>query len=482
MFFFSSVVKSPFGNAFYEHSRIFSDQIHTYRNRDLELAYQWDFSLDKSLRANLTFPYIYFLSIELSRCSFANLVIHDCKEEEITEDWFTEAQKVKLISKYKFMFCGRHSTKTVYPSCSNVAVEIERQQYVVMEIHMYFSVVDNKIRNIPPAPTLPRSLKCIISSVVDPVVLQIFRVVVRKFLVVTIHFEMFPELQLKVFDGPGPLSRLLLFPTNVSQTGNKQQVVTSSFQCEIHCYNCRKLAYSSSRQPIKPHIEKLLVYPGSSDDITYPDHCYSNPACLVTVETTPGFHLNLSVVDILYFGQNNTDTCSYAGLSAYESESEISTTCVKTNNRLELANYQYTKYGFQNIYSSNHSLLLVFYSFKEYGNIQLTMRISTTRCKPKPVAFCDSYDFNQLELKSRYKHTSRGKVVLLEKATEECNIVQFSLNWVKGSFFKDGNPKAKCVMTVATEHVLDFGKIAQMNVTGFIRGKFSLVCSQPTLK
>ena len=472
-------MKSPLGNAFYEFSRILSDQIHTFKREYFGLHYQWDFSLDKSLRPNLTFPYIYFSSVALSRCEFANLVIHDCREDIVTDNWITGKQDVSIASKHRFLFCGRHSITTVYPRCSNVAIKIKRQQYVVMDIHIFFSVFDGyTIGNIPPTSPSPKNIFCTVNFFADTISLQIFRVVVPRFLVIAIHFAIFPKLHLDLFDGPGPLSKPLTFCTNFSQMGNKQHVITSSFQCVIYCYNCRELSYIPLKQKIQGQIKKFVVSPGFLQNIIYPYHCQSKPTCFLNIETSSALHLNLSVGDMLYFGQNNTQACPYAGVAVYENEIKISTICVKTNNRFEIANYQHSKYVFQNIYSSNASLLLVIYSYKEYGDIQFTLRISTTRCQLKLLVFCISQEFSQVGLKSRYKHSSRDKVVLPTKA-DKCTILQFSLSRVKNPYFQNGKPKEKCLVTVHTENVLEFGQDIQIYVTGFFRGMFLVVYSQP---
>ena len=68
--------------------------------------------------------------------------------------------------------------------------------------------------------------------------------------------------------------------------------------------------------------------------------------------------------------------CTFAGITVYnvnsDSYKEITTERILFSNILP----------FRNIYSRSNETLLVLYSYKEYGNLSLTMQFSSTKCKP----------------------------------------------------------------------------------------------------
>ena len=481
---FFAVVKTPLGNAFHEFSVQMSDKLHVYGLHQSKIVYQWDFNCDKHLRQNLIFQFIYFSSAELSRCHFAKLIIFDCKEETFFWNIVTETQDVVIQSNYKFIFCGIHSTTNVYSKCSNLAVQIQPQHYVAFDIHFLFSVFDrDKVRSIPLGAisgsgradlqnTRLHHLVCKVDILVATLRVNIYSIVVPKFLVVYLQLNISPKLSLKVFNGPGPLSKLLTFIAHVVRRGTEQYSVTSSFQCVIHCFDCSNLAYSSHISWTLGYSANLVVSPGSFHRMSYSNSFDGNITYLLKLQTKSGFHLNLSVTDMSYMGQNNTETCSYAGVAAYENESEISTLCLKSRNRFDLSNYNHSEYVFQTIYSSNENLLVVLYSYELYGSINLTLTVSTTTCELKPVSICDGEQFKQTDLPHIYSCPSRSKVIL-SMDNEGCNIVQISLSQVQQHFFSTGRPKQKCLTTVHTGKILASAKNIQMSVTGFFRGKFT---------
>ncbi len=475
-----AVVKSPLGNAFHEFSSKMSDKIHHYLSRRSKIVYQWNFNCDKHLRQNLTLQFIYFSSAELSRCHFAKLIIFDCKQEQFFWNIVTKRQDVVIQSNYKFIFCGIHSTTNIYSRCSNLAVQIQPQHYVALDIHFLFSVFDrDKIRSIPPGSgraglqnTASNHLVCKVAILVATLRMEIYRIAVPKFLNIFLQSNISSELPFIVFDGPGPLSKLLTFTAHVIRKGTEQYSITSSFQCVIHCFDCSNLTYSSHKSRTMGYSANLVVSPGSFHRISYSSGLDGNITYLLKLQTNFGFHLNLSLTDMSYVGQNNTISCSYAGLATYENESEISTLCLKSRNRFDLSNYNHSEYVFQTIYSSNENLLVVLYSYELYGSINLTLTVSTTTCELKPVSICDGEQFKQTDLTHIYSFPSRSKVILsMDK--EGCNIVQLSLSQVKNHFSSTGKPKQKCLTTVHIEKILASAKIIQMSVTGFFRGRFT---------
>ena len=124
---------------------------------------------------------------------------------------------------------------------------------------------------------------------------------------------------------------------------------------------------------------------GSSINVTYPNilTCGKNTICTMNIETNVGFKVHLSTIHAKYSGEYNTDYCSFAGVSAHDSGNEISSFCPKQSQSIEGSDYT-----FPTIYSSGYTLLIVFYSYKEYGTMNVNLTISRTLCQAIQINVC----------------------------------------------------------------------------------------------
>ncbi len=127
--------------------------------------------------------------------------------------------------------------------------------------------------------------------------------------------------------------------------------------------------------------------------------------CVFKLNTELGYHVNLSVVNMTHKGENNTPACEFAGLSAFDSDMEISTLCVKPDFNFDILKMPHygtnNLYSFPNIYSANSNMTLVLYSFEAYAHAKVTFMISTTTCTPMRKQICESTAIELLEEKGQ---------------------------------------------------------------------------------
>ncbi len=230
--------------------------------------------------------------------------------------------------------------------------------------------------------------------------------------------------------------------------------------------------------------------------LKYPAHrnCGDYKFCAIYLTTTLGMMINLSITDIKYKGQNNTSTCSFGGLAAFDAGTEISTVCLKPNHILETTTFGENNYVFPNIYSKGNHMHLFLYFYKEYGHIYFELNLSTTHCRSILVNTCEGKDrkpIYDLFLTQVRKYN-------LEVKDEECFILQLRYGaqdlednqhhhgisstkrlprmlgkkpFVKNfNFMYQKSPVERCQMEIHPETKSQKGHKIQMDITAFFRG------------
>ena len=92
-------------------------------------------------------------------------------------------------------------------------------------------------------------------------------------------------------------------------------------------------------------------------------------------------HVNLTLMNVTYSGFNDP-LCTFAGITLYglnnNSYKEITNLCTSVD----------SIFTYRDIYSKSIETLLVVYCYKEYGILNLTMQLSTTKCEPVKINTC----------------------------------------------------------------------------------------------
>ncbi len=463
--------------------------------------YHWSFYLDKFFTLNLTFHHVYFSSTNINECYFANLTVNDCaKTKSIVLEWdervdwrspkwtHREIKHGIVTSVYNFTFCGIHSKATIFSRCSNVAVVTQLQHYILHDTKLSYSVID--FRKIV-STSLGRKTETntqLFNQIWDLeskkyVLLETMRVSAPKYETILLTVSVAENIHVEVYDGPGILSPLLGFSTQVA--GNTTSILfkTTTFQCLVFKYKFNalmKFVTVPSRVEIKTtdtHFPHTTIFPSHR-------LCQSSQLCLLRFRTDPGFKVNLSVADLQYNGQHNTATCLFGGLSVYDKKTEISTVCPCPHHTLETSVFEAELY--QNVYTSTNTALLVLYSSAEYGNLSAIVVVTNTKCKTISLNACG---IKPTRIVFDYFFTQIGDVI--ENVQDsDCLILQLSYTvtriaaplhrpwWAAhAKFFYQSNPLEKCQLDVHPTSQVALGRKISLQVTGFLRGKSSGVAN-----
>ena len=139
----------------------------------------------------------------------------------------------------------------------------------------------------------------------------------------------------------------------------------------------------------------IHLLPQSYSSITYPDHqfCKKCAQFVLKINTNSTFYINASVLNMTHNGANNTVSCNYAGLAAYDKETETAVVCQKPHYSSDVLDLPHVgsnmPYVLQSIFSTDSFMTLVLYSYPEYVNTNMVLSLRTTTCKPRTVNLCE---------------------------------------------------------------------------------------------
>ena len=103
---------------------IFTINIHNYYYN-----HKWRFTLDKRLKLNISFEYIYISINNYYGCYIGNLTIKTYSKLNTTD----------------LIYCGTHSYITSYPQYRNVDIILDIRVWITYEIKLVYSVTDPNI-------------------------------------------------------------------------------------------------------------------------------------------------------------------------------------------------------------------------------------------------------------------------------------------------------------------------------------------------
>ncbi len=264
---------------------------------------------------------------------------------------------------------------------------------------LHYSVVDlGYMHNIPlknqpdidKKPSIATKLVWALHFTQDRLLLKVFLVQTLKYKALIFKAAISDKTSLELYDGPGIKSKNFRFEA----LQNKLQYIsfeTSTFQGVLYAYNHKiSLSYTSQLNRQANQSSLLLIPYNHSEIIIFDSHKIRQEDTILIchIQTVVAHRVKLSNLDINYTGEYNSDTCSYAGLAAYEDEYETITICLKPE-----LNYQSSRnkdlFVFSNIYSKHMTITLVFYHYGKYGNLSVEMTLSTTSCRPALINVCE---------------------------------------------------------------------------------------------
>ena len=322
------------------------------------------FTLNKNLCLNLTFLQIHF--------GFRHL--HTCAVGEVRVTSHT-------TNKEGFRYCGIQSNIINYPQNRKVSIFLttltgKKIKTTIYNVTLFYSVIDVKRIVTLQKHTLPwQNLVWNLYLVPKDVRVMKFGLITKKYQHFMIKFTNESGLIIELFDGPGTSS------TNIFKN-NHEYHITSTFQSIIYL-----LIPSTKELNTECGFKFLTVSNNVSMNIKlsnlYP-HEISHTFTKYELWKILSYDVvNLTITNLTYTGFNDL-SCTFAGIIVYSLNkdlyTEITTECISFHNI----------FTYRDIYSKSNETILVFYSYKEYGNLSMTIQLSTTKCKPVTINTCAS--------------------------------------------------------------------------------------------
>ena len=322
------------------------------------------FTLNEKLCLNLTFHQIYFGFRHLHSCAVGEVrVISHSKNEQV------------------FRYCGIHSNMINYPQNRKVSILLttitgKEMKATVYNVTVFYSVIDIKrIITLQKLMFPWQNLEWNLYLVPKQVRVMQFRLITKKYQHFIIRFTNESGLIVDLFDGPGA------FSTNIFKNEHKSHI-TSTFQSIINL-----LIPFTEELNMECGFTFLTVSNNASMNIklnnSHP-HAISHAFTKYELwKILSNDVVNVAITNLTYTGFNELP-CIFAGITVYslnkDLHTEIATECISV----------YDIFTYRDIYSKSNETLLVFYSYKEYGNLSITIQLSTTKCKPVTINTCAS--------------------------------------------------------------------------------------------
>lgn len=143
--------------------------------------------------------------------------------------------------------------------------------------------------------------------------------------------------------------------------------------------------------------------------------------------TKRGQRINFTTTEINCSGTINLEDCRFSGISALNEQDEISTLChhgIYANEFFPDKTYDYVHHP--SIFSSQSKLIIIYYTYIEYGSLTAVSSLGATSCEIKLINTCKS---GELQVrKHREGHITVGNVVI-KLVPGKCTIVQVKYNF-----------------------------------------------------
>ncbi len=437
----------------------------------------WYFILEKRLRLNISFEHVSFLlGSDLRKCFIGNVSVISSSQ--------TAGSEADL-------YCGINSGFPSFPTFPDAAVHLKAESYVAHHMLLSFSVIDlNLVRNtfMPTfAPNLFYHLTLAFQLTGIHHFVKMYHFAASKTQIIVLVVE--KGRNVVVHDGPGRLSSKLK-PEVYKKNSQLVSYTSSSFQCVFVCLDKHindtfNYSFSGGSFPQK----SLLV--NQFTKLAFPlPFCSVTKVCTLHLETN-ATSINVHVTMFLYSGDKDNTLCSYAGLAMYDqvTMSEMFTYCFSS-----VPNYQHRPFN-----SKHKSAFLILYQHCEYGNMSLTMLLSSTHCTSVSLNMCQFKSFCLLRwtdncLAQHFEISAAPNFKVLDTyyeakpdlhrafsfrlAENTCTILQIHLGLSSADTFEDIRDivsKGRCTIDLGNIYSTENKERNNFySITGYLHGKFSL--------
>ncbi len=475
-------------------------------------TWRWTFSLNSNFQLNLTFDYVYFSSIDMNPCSFGHIqvrMIHPMFEHtndssvlcELTwieqKNPFNTTRRIPFYQQRHFYpgsisLCGIHGKTPVFSPYQTTYVMAYYVGFVVHKTSVSFSIMDshlyiksfqhkNQFFTCNPKNFIQTSTHIMFGQM--NVAEHTFLLHVRKNQRIFLRSYLIKVKDIHIHDGPGTLSKLLYPILNTSK--NQIMYQTTTFQCFVSLFHGGFELYKNNMTFLHENIEAtrvLFVEATLKKTIVYPGLiCSLGPLCIIRINTEKDHHINFTINYMRNSKTVNTACCSFAGVSAYDGETDHLTHCPKgagINRETRQSGHVVDEYKFPSIFSSQHFLELILYNYERYSSLIFESHISTTQCVFFAMNACthgESQDF----LRYMPSHVAQQKKVLTHLPENGCVIVQLFSSFAELAEYQHKNktqvtkdPIVKCHIKVGFNYSKHWDRVLMVNASGFFRSEW----------
>ena len=328
------------------------------------IEHTWNFTLDKQLRLNVTFDLvsIVFSNMYSCRSNVGNITVKNGRND------------------VSCLYCGVLANISCFPKGRNLGIFLYVKQYVKYNILFSYSVMDMSILYSYHNTTWNKDINGVQKLFNRGIYLFAGEKYIDEYLISTdqaktIVFTINKTQLFVVHDGPGQAcSKLRHF---------ENKYYTKSFIAFIIYTRHYKESNATVIYESNQSVIYITLEINKTLDLNYSSVCAQKlQICTIYIVTTLNLNLVITTVNMTYCGLENTQ-CYFAGFVAYkrtrwQSLKHVSTVCALQNIKIE----------YKPIYIDSKSGFLIFYAFKEYGNLHMSLRITTIQCKLIPINIC----------------------------------------------------------------------------------------------
>ncbi len=355
------------------------------------------FLLQTRLRLNMTILELETVTLDPTVCLLGKILIESFSPKGIDH----------------LVYCGKHSLLNIFPTSNEVLVWEEFSVPLKdKKFKFTFFVMDQHT-----VLTMPLSTSCVIQSKhfnsLHFILWNLYALIYQEYIIKARHFQYCVITNqnesthiLKIWDGPGRRSDLLkgstVVPLKTRYISSTSTVfLLYSAQLTQTDLIMKISVHSLLCHTMRPQRNNIVFSMPPSENLLSKAHC-------MMLWAPANQSVNATLFGFKYAGDFNTVQCPWAGVAAYNALSlnifqQITVECVKIVQKhsfqgichqtdrsfvvvLQRQNEHHTSprsRDSKSIYSTTNALILVWYSFKEYGNISVNVSVSFTTCKVK---------------------------------------------------------------------------------------------------
>ncbi len=358
-----------------------------------DLQFSFIFTLERQLRLNLSFAYIYIPNM-YGNCHTNKLQIKQNNE------------------RVDFVYCGIQADFFLYPFSNQVQMTPSLKEALPLRFLFTSSILSQDIlfnqELFPGAKVTPISIH---NMVFCKTVIFSYRITTRKFRILVLNISVLAAHNLFVFDGPGVLSKMESVSIN-------KQIPLRSYQCLIQIIKSvhRFLNHNIDYKGNMSVNTALSVDTSKSISIHYPDQICESHYCVVYVHSTKDSVLKVAMSKISFIGKQTRD-CRFGGISVLDFMEEVFTFCENIIYR-NIVDSHWHRITFIDFSSG----FLLLHSYNEYSYLSCHINISAVNCQLVKLTTCGDYQTKAIGMEKLYDYFTH--IQSLE--TNKCTVVQIS--------------------------------------------------------